>query len=182
MSMRMAITEVHSSNQCRNAVAAVPQPCTMPGYGVAGGLYEITMAVGAEKLYHSNKNLVFQGFLGGIDIENVLTIANSLSVFGLTDDEKIKVEQFKQKYQKDVHEDGGAKKPKAKAKESRWKKYRDQFTAAIVLGEKVGYDTVWKLAKLTAGDHSPFMDVYGYACRQHMKNMFHGGTTGHHRF
>ena len=32
-------------------------------YGVAGGLYDITMAVGAEKLYFSNKNLVFQGFL-----------------------------------------------------------------------------------------------------------------------
>ncbi len=143
-------------------------------YGVAGGLYDIAMAVGAEKLYYSNKNLVFQGFLGGIDIENVLPIANALSAFGLTDDEKVKVEQFKQKYQKKaVNEDKGAK--KAKVKESRWKKYRDQFTSAIVLGEKIGYDTVRKLAKLTAGDHSPFMDVYGYACRQHMKK--YGSTA-----
>jgi len=37
---------------------------------------------------------------------------------------KNQVEQFKQKYQKDVHEDGGAKKPKAKLKESRMEKYR----------------------------------------------------------
>ncbi|MDI6742869.1 MAG: thiolase family protein [Smithella sp.] len=140
-------------------------------YGVSGGLYDITMAVGAEKLYFSNKNLVFQGFLGGIDIENVLPIANALSTFGLTDDEKVKVEQFKQKYQK--NEGGGEK--KAKTKESKWKKYRDRFTSAIVLGEKIGYDTVWKLAKLTAGDHSPFMDVYGYACRQHMKK--YGSTA-----
>ena len=142
-------------------------------YGVAGGLYDITMAVGAEKLYYSNKNLVFQGFLGGIDIENVLPIANALSAFGLTDDEKVKLEQFKQKYQKTANE--GVSTKKTKAKESRWKKYRDQFTSAIVLGEKVGYDTVWKLAKLTAGDHSPFMDVYGYACRQHMKK--YGSTA-----
>jgi acetyl-CoA acetyltransferase len=140
-------------------------------YGVAGGLYDITMAVGAEKLYFSNKNLVFQGFLGGIDIENVLPIANALSTFGLTDDEKVKAEQFKQKYQR--NEGGGEK--KAKTKESKWKKYRDRFTSAIVLGEKIGYDTVWKLAKLTAGDHSPFMDVYGYACRQHMKK--YGSTV-----
>jgi len=49
-------------------------------YGVAGGLYDITMAVGAEKLYFPNKNLVFAGFLGGIDIENVLAITKTLSV------------------------------------------------------------------------------------------------------
>jgi acetyl-CoA acetyltransferase len=142
-------------------------------YGVAGGLYDITMAVGAEKLYFSNKNLVFNGFLGGIDIENVLPLAKTLSIFGLTDDEKVKVEQFKQKYQKAVKEGGGAK--KTKTKESKWKEYRDRLTAAIVLGEKIGYDTVWQLAKLTAGDHSPFMDVYGYACRQHMKK--YGSTV-----
>lgn len=144
-------------------------------YGVAGGLYDITMAVGAEKLYLSNKDLVFAGFLGGIDIENVLNLIKTLSIFGLTDEEKAKVEQFKQRYQTAANaaNDGGAK--KSKAKESRWKKYRDQFTAAIVLGEKIGYDTMWQLAKLTVGDHSPFMDVYGYAARQHMKK--YGSTV-----
>jgi len=138
-------------------------------YGVAGGLYDVTMAVGAEKLFYSNKNLVFAGFLGGIDVENVLTIAKALSVFALTDEEKVKVEQFKQRYQaaaKAANNDGAKK---SKAKDSKWKKFRDQFTAAIVIGEKIGYDTMWQLAKLNSGDHSPFMDVYGYACRQHMK-------------
>lgn len=143
-------------------------------YGVAGGLYDITMAVGAEKLYASNKNLVFQGFLGGIDIENVLNIAKTLSVFSLTEEEKAKAENFKQKYQK-TKEDGNNGMKKAKAKESKWKEYRDRFTAAIVLGEKIGYDTVWQLAKMTSGDHSPFMDVYGYAARQHMKK--YGSTV-----
>jgi acetyl-CoA acetyltransferase len=137
-------------------------------YGVAGGLYDITMAVGAEKLYYSNKNLVFYGFLGGIDIENVLTIAKQLSVFGLTEEEKAKEKLFIERYQAAAKAgSNGAK--KAKVKESKWKKIRDQFTSFIVLSEKIGYDTVWQLAKLTSGDHSPFMDVYGYAARQHMK-------------
>ncbi len=32
----------------------------------------------------------------------------------------------------------------------------------------MGSDTVKDLRKLMGGDHSPFMDVYGYAARQHM--------------
>jgi acetyl-CoA acyltransferase len=141
-------------------------------YGVAGGLYDITMAVGAEKLYHSNKNLVFYGFLGGIDIENVLSIAKQLSVFGLTEEEKAKEKLFIERYQTAAKaKNNGAK----KVKESKWKKLRDQFTSFIVLSEKIGYDTVWQLAKLTTGDHSPFMDVYGYAARQHMKK--YGSTV-----
>ncbi|MDI6742516.1 MAG: thiolase family protein [Smithella sp.] len=141
-------------------------------YGVAGGLYDITMAVGAEKLYASNKNLVFNGFLGGIDIENVLTMVKTLSIFALTDEEKASVERFKQRYQSQKDTEG---KKQSKSKEPLWKEYRDRLTAGIVLAEKIGYDTVWQLAKLTSGDHSPFMDVYGYACRQHMKK--YGSTV-----
>lgn len=142
-------------------------------YGIAGGLYDITMAVGAEKCYVSNKNKVFNGFLGGIDIENILTIAKTLSVFGLTDAEKADMESFKQRYQSVVPAANGKK--HRKEQESFWKKYRDQITAGIVLAEKIGYGTVWQLLKLTAGDHSPFMDVYGYAARQHMKR--YGSTV-----
>ena len=141
-------------------------------YGVAGGLYDITMAVGAEKLYASNKNLVFNGFLGGIDIENVLTLVKTLSIFALTDEEKANVERFKQRYQSQKDTKG---KKQSKSKEPFWKKYRDRFTSAIVLAEKIGYDTVWQLAKMSSGDHSPFMDVYGYAARQHMKK--YGSTV-----
>ncbi len=143
-------------------------------YGVAGGLYDITMAVGAEKLYFSNKNLVFFGFLGGIDIENVLSIARTLSVFSLTEDEKAQRELFKQRYQSAIKATGNGAK-KSKAKESRWKEFRDKITSFIVLSEKIGYDTVWQLGKMTTGDHSPFMDVYGYAARQHMKK--YGSTV-----
>ena len=141
-------------------------------YGVAGGLYDITMAVGAEKLYAANKNLVFNGFLGGIDIENVLNLVKTLSIFALTEEEKASLERFKQRYQSHKETEG---KKQSKSKEPFWKEYRDRLTAGIVLAEKIGYDTVWQLAKLTTGDHSPFMDVYGYACRQHMKK--YGSTV-----
>ena len=48
--------------------------------GVASGLYDITMAVGAEKLHSSNKMKVFAGFLGGLDIENIATIMANIGV------------------------------------------------------------------------------------------------------
>jgi acetyl-CoA acyltransferase len=139
--------------------------------GVASGLYEITMAVGAEKLYHSNKMAVMMGFLGGIDVENVLDIIKNLSVFQLTQADREAMERFKKMYQPPA----ASGKNKTKNKESFWKKFRDRFTVAIMMGEKVGYDTMWQLAKLGSGDHSPFMDVYGYAARQHMKR--YGSTV-----
>lgn len=141
--------------------------------GVASGLYDITMAVGAEKLYQSNKMATFMGFLGGIDVENVLTIIRDLSVFELTPADKDAMERFKQRYQVMAPSSNDRMK-KTKDRESLWKKIRDRFTVAIMMGEKVGYGTMWELAKLSSGDHSPFMDVYGYAARQHMKRF---GTT-----
>ncbi|MCX5849808.1 MAG: thiolase family protein [Deltaproteobacteria bacterium] len=139
--------------------------------GVASGLYEITLAVGAEKLYHSNKLAVMMGFLGGIDVENVLDIIKNLSVFELTQADREAMERFKKLYQAPQ----ANQKKKSKDKESLWKKFRDRFTVAIMMGERIGYDTMWQLAKLGSGDHSPFMDVYGYAARQHMKR--YGSTV-----
>ena len=39
--------------------------------GVASGLHECVLAVGAEKLYHEDKKKSFQIFWGGIDVENM---------------------------------------------------------------------------------------------------------------
>ena len=39
--------------------------------GVASGLYDITMAVGAEKINTPNKMKSFAGFLSGLDVENI---------------------------------------------------------------------------------------------------------------
>ena len=140
--------------------------------GVASGLYDITMAIGAEKLYHSNKMAVFMGFLGGLDVENTITIIKELSVFKLTTADKAAMEEFKQRYQRAPSLNV---KKKGKEQESLWKKFRDRFTVAIMMGERVGYDTMWELAKVSSGDHSPFMDIYGYAARQHMKR--YGSTV-----
>ncbi|MCF8037028.1 MAG: thiolase family protein [Desulfobacteraceae bacterium] len=141
--------------------------------GVASGLYDTTMAVGAEKLYQENKAAIFAGFLGGIDIENCAEIAEGLSVFRLTFDEQKDLARFREKYP--ARRNPGTKKKRRPVK-NRIRDLRDNFVVAINLGEKLGYDTVKRLRKLSAaGDHSPFMDIYGYAARQHMKN--YGSTV-----
>ncbi|MDY6906253.1 MAG: thiolase family protein [Thermodesulfobacteriota bacterium] len=157
-----AIPMTNVENACAGGSTAFHQAWL----GVASGLYETTMAVGAEKLYSTNKPMIFAGFLGGIDIENCVEIAEGLSVFSLTPEEKKQMETFKQTY----HSTNGAKSPKKKKPlKIKAKELKDNLTVAIMLGEKLGYDTVKKMRKLSAGDHSPFMDVYGYAARQHMK-------------
>lgn len=141
--------------------------------GIASGLYDITMAVGAEKLYSRNKMAVFMGFLGGIDIENVIPIIEQLTDFRLTPDDYRQIEEFRSK-----HSDGEGNtsaRGKKKSRESAWKRFRDSFTVAIMLGEKIGYADMFKLGRLARGDHSPFMDVYGYAARKHMKT--YGSTV-----
>lgn len=133
--------------------------------GVASGLYDITMAVGAEKLYSRNKMAVFMGFLGGIDIENVIPIIEKLMDFKLTEDDYRQIEEFRKK-----HPDGRASaRGKKKPGEPAFKRLRDSLAVAVMLGEKIGYANMLKLGRLTRGDHSPFMDVYGYAARKHMK-------------
>ena len=136
--------------------------------GVASGLYDVTMAVGAEKLYSTNKSAIFAGFLGGIDFENCVEIAEGLSIYALTDEEKKALETFKKKYQPPMDNSNRPKKKKKPVKE-RLKETKDQLVVAVQLGERLGYGAVRRMSKLSAGDHSPFMDVYGYAARQHMR-------------
>ncbi|PCJ38583.1 MAG: thiolase [Moraxellaceae bacterium] len=141
--------------------------------GVASGLYETTMAVGAEKLYNSNKMAVFAGFLGGIDIENCLDNVKAMSEFSLTDEDRVLIEEFRSKY---PEAPGRAKRKKSfsdKLKD-KYKTSRDMAAVGVMFGEKIGYDTVYALQKFSSGDSSPFMDIYGYKARQHMKQY---GTT-----
>jgi acetyl-CoA acetyltransferase len=150
--------------------------------GVASGLYDLTMAVGAEKLYQTNKMAVFAGFMAGIDcsglftcffsIENVFEISKGLSGFSLTDEDHKAIAAFRKKYPVPVN----GKPRKSKTIKERIKDFRDQAVVAISLGEKLGYGTLKELKKVTgATDHSPFMDIYGYAARQHMKK--YGSTV-----
>jgi len=136
--------------------------------GVASGLYDITMAVGAEKLHDSNKMKVFAGFLGGLDIENISNIIANISFYGMTDQDKKDMQAHVAKYAALVKKDTKTKKKKSTLKD-RFNEYWDMFKVFLRLTDAVGSDTVKEMRKLFAGDHSPFMDVYGFAARQHMK-------------
>ena len=136
--------------------------------GVASGLYDITMAVGAEKLHHHNKMFVFAGFLGGLDIENISTIMASISAAGMTDEDKKQMQEHIKKYAPMAKAGANSKKKKAPMKQ-KLKEYIDMFKVSLRLSDYIGSDTVKEMRKLLSGDHSPFMDVYGFAARQHMK-------------
>lgn len=136
--------------------------------GVASGLYDITMAVGAEKLYHPNKMAIFAGFLGGLDIENIAEIIANISVYGMTEQDKKDMQAHVQKYAAQVQKDKSKKKKKPTIQD-RFQEYWDMFKVFLRLSDAIGSDTVKKMRKLFAGDHSPFMDVYGFAARMHMK-------------
>ena len=136
--------------------------------GVASGLYDITMAVGAEKLHHHNKMFVFAGFLGGLDIENISTIMASISAAGMTDEDKKQMQEHIKKYAPLAKAGAKSKKKKAPMKQ-KLKEYMDMFKVYMRLSDYIGSDTVKEMRKLLSGDYSPFMDVYGFAARQHMK-------------
>jgi len=138
--------------------------------GVAGGFYDITMAVGAEKLYQENVQAVFAGFLGGIDFEACLEIVKGLegTQFQLTDEDREQIKKFRERYGTGT-QNGEKKYSKKRGLKSRIKTVRDSLPVAIMLGEKMGYGRMRELVSYSTGDHSPFMDVYGFAARQHMK-------------
>ncbi|SHI96589.1 Thiolase, C-terminal domain [Desulfatibacillum alkenivorans DSM 16219] len=162
---KIPITNVE--NACASASTALHNAWM----GVGSGLYDVAMALGAEKLYHSNRAAVFAGFLGGIDIENCADIVEGLTDFQLNADDLRQMKEFQERY---AGPNGSDKKSKRKPKlparlKGRAKDLWDNLTVAIRLGEAIGYDKVRKLAAVNSGDHSPFMDVYGFAARQHMK-------------
>jgi acetyl-CoA acyltransferase len=54
-----------------NACASGSTAFHLAWLGVASGLHECVLAIGAEKLYHEDKQKSFQVFWGGIDVENM---------------------------------------------------------------------------------------------------------------
>jgi acetyl-CoA acyltransferase len=137
--------------------------------GVASGLYNMTMAVGAEKINHPNKMKIFAGFLTGLDIENIGKNIDSMTTFFMTDEDKKNMREKIEKYSALAKKDKGKKKKKQTIKE-KLDEYYNMFTVYIHLKDNLGNETVNKLRRMMGGgDHSPFMDVYAYAARQHMK-------------
>jgi acetyl-CoA acyltransferase len=138
--------------------------------GVASGLYDITMALGAEKIYDTNQKLVFSSFLTGLDVGNILTMMRTFNQYGMTDEDRAAMKAHLAKYA-----DQGNKRGKKKTTlKSRWKELRDGFAVAVRIGESMGYDVLKELRRMGGGDHSPFMDVYGHEARRHMREY---GTT-----
>ena len=137
--------------------------------GVGSGLYDITMAIGAEKIYDSNKMKVFAGFLGGLDIGNISEIIANISIYGMTEQDKKDMQAHVAKYAALAPKDKKTKKKKKATVKDRFNEYWDMFKVFVRLSDAVGTETVKEMRKLFSGDHSPFMDVYGFAARQHMK-------------
>lgn len=141
--------------------------------GVASGLYDVTMAVGAEKLYNKNKMATFAAFMGGIDIENCLENIRSLGGGGFSESDLTNIAEFRERYpelRKNKRHISLGDKTKQQLKE-----IRDAAVVAVNMGEKLGYSTIHQLQKFSSGDHSPFMDIYGHAARLHMQQ--YGSTV-----
>lgn len=60
------IPVVNIENACASASTAFNQACSM----VTSGLYDVVLATGAEKLFHSDKLKTFSVFSGAVDVEN----------------------------------------------------------------------------------------------------------------
>lgn len=130
---------------------------------VALGLADLSMAIGVEKLYDENKYAVFAGFIGGMDAGAIATEIGRLKEFA-PDPADIPQEQLA----------AARKTKKARKPRSIRDRVRDrwnQFAVFVILGETLGYDTMKKMIRGggAGGDRSPFMDVYAFAARMHMK-------------
>lgn len=65
---------INVENACASASTAFNQAAAM----VTGGLYDCVLALGVEKLYHTDKAKSFAAFSGAVDVENMVQIMESL--------------------------------------------------------------------------------------------------------
>jgi len=163
----LGIEEIPMTN-VENACAGGSTAFHHAWMGVASGLYDITMALGAEKINHPNKMKIFAGFLSGLDVENINNNLKNINIFSMTEEDIKNMRESVAKYAV------VAKKEKKKSKKKQTFKdklneYYDMLTVYLHLKDNLGNETVSKLRKIMGGDHSPFMDVYAFAARQHMK-------------
>lgn len=135
---------------------------------VASGMTDISLAVGAEQVYAANKYAMFAGFMSGLDVAGIF---DQIEYIKNAAPEMLEVP-------KDVP--AAVKKKGKKKKKSgirgKVQDYWNMFATFVILGESMGYGNVRKLLKGLNGtgkgagaDHSPFMDVYAFAARAHMK-------------
>ena len=65
---------VNVENACASASTALNQAAAM----VTGGLYDVVLALGVEKLYHADKRKSFAAFSGAVDVEAMQEIMQRL--------------------------------------------------------------------------------------------------------
>jgi len=106
--------------------------------------------------------------LSGLDVENIGKNLDTMTTFFMTEEDKENMRKSVAQYAGAAKKEKGKRKKKPTIKE-KLDEYYDMFTVFIHLKDNLGTDTVNKLRKLMGGDHSPFMDVYAFAARQHMK-------------
>lgn len=128
---------------------------------VASGLYEISLAIGVEKVYHKNKYAMFAGFIGGVETNALAESVKMLKEFA-PDPSEIPREQIEaaRKIKRE-------RKPKGLS--GRVQDLWNMFAIYIMLGETIGYDTINEVRPILTSGHSSFMDIYSYAARRHMK-------------
>jgi acetyl-CoA acetyltransferase len=68
------IPVVNVENACASASTALNQACAM----VSTGLYDVVLALGVEKLYHTDKRKTFGAFTGAVDVEALADIMEGL--------------------------------------------------------------------------------------------------------
>ena len=68
------IPVVNVENACASASTALNQACAM----VSAGLYDVVLALGVEKLYHTDKRRTFGAFSGAVDVEALADIMEGL--------------------------------------------------------------------------------------------------------
>ena len=135
---------------------------------VALGICDISLAVGAEKVYSLNKYMMFAGFISGMDVGGLSEMVKlakqaQLMKFEVPKEQLVSARKTKK-----------AKKPKSF--KERVQDYRNMFITYLMLGETLGYDVLKKLRGMQkgsggggGGERSAFMDVYAFAARAHMK-------------
>jgi len=147
---------------------------------IAGGLYDIALAVGVEKIYHPNKFAVFAGFLSGLDTEALAGMLQFLQERPTDKDARSQPSSTPKPRPKTTKK-SGKKLSLMERLRKRRKDMWDAFVVYITLGEALGYDTVNKMRKIGGGGvgggggggggggRSPFMDVYAFGARHHIK-------------
>ncbi len=135
---------------------------------VASGMTDVSLAIGVEKVYAMNKYLMFAGFMSGLDVGGIF---DQIEYIKKTAPEMLEVPK---------NVPAGVTRPRTKKNKAglrgKLQNYWDMFATYIILGESMGYGNVKKLltglkgtGKGAGADHSPFMDVYAFAARAHMK-------------